>query len=162
MTAAAGAVLDLLFGDPQGFWHPVQGIGTLISAFEKVLRRLFAIPPRREGQEVPDQDFAIRERIAGTLMVILVLAVSTGVIFFLLQLCAHLMTMFHPIVHRYMLLSLHQIFPLVPALQTRHLHHPLLQNIQKSVLQDWIIVLYPTVRQQTCMLHRDPDILMQG
>ena len=59
------AAVDLLIGDPHRLWHPVQGIGTLISAFEKVLRRLFAIPPRREGQEERDQDFAIRERIAG-------------------------------------------------------------------------------------------------
>ena len=81
------AAVDLLIGDPQRLWHPVQGIGTLISASEKVLRKLFAIPPRREGQEVPDQDFAIRERIAGALMVFLVLGVSIMAVVFLLALC---------------------------------------------------------------------------
>ncbi len=81
------AAVDLLIGDPHRLWHPVQGIGTLISAFEKVLRRLFAIPPRREGQEERDQDFAIRERIAGALMVFLVLVVSIMAVVFLLALC---------------------------------------------------------------------------
>ena len=81
------AAVDLLIGDPHWLWHPVQGIGTLISVFEKMLRRLFAIPPQREGQEERDQDFAVRERIAGALMVFLVLAVSIMAVAFLLALC---------------------------------------------------------------------------
>ena len=84
------AAVDLLIGDPHWLWHPVQGIGLLISAFEKILRRLFAIPLHREGQDERDQGFAIRERIAGTLMVFLVLAVSTAAVIFLLALCGRI------------------------------------------------------------------------
>ena len=52
------AAVDLLIGDPQRLWHPVQGIGLLISSFEKILRRLFSIPPRHEGQEERGQGFS--------------------------------------------------------------------------------------------------------
>ena len=84
------AAVDLLIGDPHGLWHPVQGIGLLISAFEKILRRLFAIPPRGEGREERDRNFAIRERAAGALMVFLVLTVSVATVFFLLALCGRI------------------------------------------------------------------------
>ena len=72
------AAVDLLLGDPHWLWHPVQGVGSLISLFEKILRRIFDIPPSREGNS------HARERIAGTLMVLLVLAVSTGLVIILL------------------------------------------------------------------------------
>ena len=42
------AAVDLAVGDPPGLWHPVQGIGALISRTESVLRRLFKIPPGKE------------------------------------------------------------------------------------------------------------------
>ena len=35
------AAVDLLIGDPHWLWHPVQGVGSLISFFEKILRRIF-------------------------------------------------------------------------------------------------------------------------
>lgn len=38
---AAGFLLDLLFGDPKGLYHPVCLIGNLIAALEKGIRRLF-------------------------------------------------------------------------------------------------------------------------
>ena len=44
------AAVDLLIGDPHWLWHPVQGVGSLISFFEKILRRIFAVPPRREAR----------------------------------------------------------------------------------------------------------------
>ncbi len=128
------AVVDLLIGDPHWLWHPVQGVGTLINFFEKILRAIFAVPPREErpgkGKEEgpgerkgkrldkgddgrpgkgkdgrpgkgkdgrpgkgkksadsPDAGFQTRERIAGLLMVICVLAVSTGAVIALLILC---------------------------------------------------------------------------
>ena len=82
------AAVDLLIGDPHWLWHPVQGVGTLISFFEKILRRIFAVPPRPEqpGKE-EEPGFHTRERIAGVIMVLLVLAVSTGLILFLLAVC---------------------------------------------------------------------------
>jgi adenosylcobinamide-phosphate synthase len=109
------AAVDLLIGDPYWLWHPVQGVGTLISLFEKILRRLFSVPPRREapgnpevkeekGEEKEEKEkkekevlpasaekrFHTRERIAGTLMVLLVLAVSTGLIILLLIMCGRI------------------------------------------------------------------------
>ena len=42
------AIVDLAVGDPPGLWHPVQGIGALISRTESVLRRLFKIPVGKE------------------------------------------------------------------------------------------------------------------
>ena len=46
--------------------------------------------PGRTRDSGSAKSIRIRERIAGTLMVILVLAVSTGIIFFLLQLCGRI------------------------------------------------------------------------
>ena len=78
------AAVDLLIGDPHWLWHPVQGVGTLISFFEKILRRIFAVPPCSE------RNSHTRERIAGALMVLLVLAVSTGLIFILQTACGRI------------------------------------------------------------------------
>ena len=104
------AAVDLLLGDPHWLWHPVQGVGTLISFFEKILRRIFAVPPRPERAGKPQEEkvqkgkedkktelpspaesgFRTRERIAGALMVLLVLAVSTGLIFILQTACGRI------------------------------------------------------------------------
>ena len=45
---AAGFLLDLLFGDPKGLYHPVCLIGNLIAALEKGIRRLF--PKTKDGE----------------------------------------------------------------------------------------------------------------
>lgn len=55
-----GFLLDLLLGDPHRFPHPVRAIGFLIAQGETVLRNLL---PRRE-------------RLAGTILVILITSVS--------------------------------------------------------------------------------------
>lgn len=59
-----GYVLDLMIGDPHGIWHPVIGIGKLISKTEKRLRKLLGQGKRRE-------------KVAGVLLVIIVCTVST-------------------------------------------------------------------------------------
>jgi len=69
-----GFGIDLILGDPHGFPHPVIAIGRLISALEKLLRRLF---PATRGEE----------RLAGGVLWVLTAAVSTGVPFLLLWLC---------------------------------------------------------------------------
>ena len=46
LAIALGFVLDWIFGDPVGVWHPVCAIGSLISGTEKLLRRLFPATPR--------------------------------------------------------------------------------------------------------------------
>ena len=58
-----GCLLDLCFGDPRWLWHPVCGIGSLISWLEKKLRKMF---PKGE----------MGEKRAGLCLVILVLLVT--------------------------------------------------------------------------------------
>ncbi len=70
----AGFGMDLLLGDPHGFPHPVIAVGKLISALEKLLRRLF--PATRNG-----------ERLAGGILWVLVVSVSAGIPALLLWLC---------------------------------------------------------------------------
>ena len=61
-----GFVLDLLVGDPHSIPHPVVGIGKLISALEKLLRRL--CPKTESG-----------EKLAGGILWCLVVLISTAV-----------------------------------------------------------------------------------
>ena len=68
------AAVDLLIGDPQWLWHPVQGIGTLISAGEKGLRRLFRVPFPGDRRDPG------REHAAGAALVLLILLVSVGAV----------------------------------------------------------------------------------
>lgn len=71
------ALTDLAIGDPHGLWHPVQGIGALIGASERMLRAAFKVPTAGDPAGVaPDQSH--RERIAGAVLVLIVLTVSTG------------------------------------------------------------------------------------
>lgn len=43
-----GFLLDLLLGDPQTWWHPVRGIGWMISKWEGLLRKAF--PGTQKGE----------------------------------------------------------------------------------------------------------------
>lgn len=61
-----GFLLDLILGDPHWLWHPIRGIGNLISVTEKLLRRIF--PKTKQG-----------ELLAGVLLVILVVGISAGI-----------------------------------------------------------------------------------
>ncbi len=45
---AIGFLLDLLLGDPHGWYHPVRSIGSLISRSEKIIRK--AVPATRAGE----------------------------------------------------------------------------------------------------------------
>ncbi len=66
-----GFLLDMIFGDPNFFLHPVRLIGGLVSITEKALRRIF--PKNKTG-----------ETVGGALMVIIVTAVSGAVPFVIL------------------------------------------------------------------------------
>ena len=68
-----GFLLDMIFGDPNFFLHPVRLIGGLVSITEKALRRIF--PKNKTG-----------ETVGGALMVIIVTAVSGAVPFVILLL----------------------------------------------------------------------------
>jgi adenosylcobinamide-phosphate synthase len=48
IALTAGFLLDLLLGDPKGWWHPVISIGALITRTEKMMRRLLAQSPAGE------------------------------------------------------------------------------------------------------------------
>lgn len=63
-------ILDLILGDPHGLWHPVQGIGALITRTEKWLRRAFRI------QEEAEENMR-RKRMAGVCLVVVVIAFCT-------------------------------------------------------------------------------------
>lgn len=69
-----GFVMDWIIGDPHSIPHPVVGIGKLISATEKVVRRIF--PKTAAG-----------ERVAGGVLWLFVATVSTAVVWLLLRLC---------------------------------------------------------------------------
>ena len=71
-----GAVIDMLVGDPHWLPHPVVLMGKLISALEKLLRRMF--PKTKRG-----------ENIAGGVLWVLVSLVSFLVPAALLMLCYH-------------------------------------------------------------------------
>lgn len=75
-----GSILDFILGDPRGIWHPVQGIGWVISRLERILRRIF--PSGKTG-----------ERWAGGLLVILTLLISVGLPALLLL----LLSFIHPL-----------------------------------------------------------------
>ena len=74
LAVAAAFCLDLLFGDPRWLYHPIRLIGNLISLLERILRRIF--PKNKKG-----------ERAAGTILAILVIALSGGVPFVVLFFC---------------------------------------------------------------------------
>lgn len=67
-----GFLLDLLFGDPHWLYHPVRAIGAVISRTEKALRCLMRLSPSREEQK-------IKKRIAGVILVVIVLVLSVGI-----------------------------------------------------------------------------------
>ena len=70
-----GFALDLLFGDPHWLPHPIRWIGHLVSATERLLRRIFGKTPRSE-------------RIAGVFLVIVVAGIALASSVLLLKLCA--------------------------------------------------------------------------
>jgi adenosylcobinamide-phosphate synthase len=65
-------LLDALVGDPHWLWHPVQGIGWLISALEKTLRKAFSV---RDGRE---EDIG-KKRAAGVILAVLVPLITLAV-----------------------------------------------------------------------------------
>lgn len=69
-----GFIIDLFLGDPHSIPHPVAGIGRLITFLDKTLRRIF--PKTVRG-----------ENIAGGVLWLIVVSVSTAVPFLLLWLC---------------------------------------------------------------------------
>lgn len=63
---------DALVGDPRGWWHPVIGIGWLISGGERILWRVFSLSPEPE-------EMRGRKRLAGGILAAAVIAISCAV-----------------------------------------------------------------------------------
>jgi adenosylcobinamide-phosphate synthase len=68
--------MDLMLGDPNYSWHPIRLIGKLITAMEKLLRKLF--PKTKQG-----------ELVAGVFLVCIVIGISTSIPLFLLSTLYH-------------------------------------------------------------------------
>lgn len=73
LAVVCGFLLDLILGDPRWLYHPVRIIGNGITLLEKILRKIF--PKTKIG-----------ERMAGGLLVVLIVAFSAGIPCLLLSL----------------------------------------------------------------------------
>lgn len=67
-----GFVLDLIFGDPLWLWHPVMGIGKVITWTDQFLRKILSIQEEKEADRV-------KKRAAGVWLVLITLTVSAAV-----------------------------------------------------------------------------------
>lgn len=66
IALSLGIVLDFIIGDPHGWWHPVMGIGKVITGTEKTVRKIF--PKTKRG-----------ERVAGAALTVTVIVISVGI-----------------------------------------------------------------------------------
>lgn len=67
-----GFVLDLIFGDPQGLWHPVMGIGSIISKTEKRLWKIGKLGEEREADKG-------KKLAAGGVLAVVTVVLSVGI-----------------------------------------------------------------------------------
>lgn len=83
-----GFIVDRLVGDPHSLWHPVQGIGKLIEVLERGLRKLFGIEwnsekgrvrRKKNTRKLSASSVKRRSRIAGVLLAVIVVLISTFV-----------------------------------------------------------------------------------
>lgn len=79
-------LLDMMLGDPHFLWHPVKGMGSIISVLEKALYKVFRIRKDRQADQK-------KKLTAGFLLVLITLAVSVGVPFAVLVIAQRI----HPV-----------------------------------------------------------------
>ena len=65
-------ILDLFFGDPHSWFHPVMAMGRAIEWLEKILKKVFWISEEAEGD-------IVKKRIAGGILVVIMLVVFTAI-----------------------------------------------------------------------------------
>ncbi|ETP73702.1 cobalamin biosynthesis protein CobD [Lachnospiraceae bacterium JC7] len=70
MILIMALILDLVFGDPHNWFHPVMAMGRAIEWLEKTLRKIFKI------SDEPEED-KTKKRIAGGILVLIMLVVFT-------------------------------------------------------------------------------------
>lgn len=75
---AAAVLLDYLFGDPHGWYHPVQAIGALISFLEKRLTAIFHLSVRKEED-------CEKKLLAGAILVLMTVFFTTGIVWIFLH-----------------------------------------------------------------------------
>lgn len=105
IVIVAAFILDLILGDPHFLWHPVQGMGYIIKYLERILRTLFGIRDDRELDKA-------KKRIAGGIMVVLVIILSVLPVYLILKLA--------DIIHPYVRVSV-EIIMCYQMLATRSL-----------------------------------------
>lgn len=76
-------LLDLLLGDPHRLWHPVRGMGSVISGTERLLGKVMKIKPGREEDKE-------KKLAAGGILVFVTLFLSVGIPAVFLLLVRHL------------------------------------------------------------------------
>ena len=65
-------ILDLIFGDPHNWFHPVMAMGRAIEWLEMILRKACGISEEREKD-------IVKKRIAGGILVVIMLVVFTAI-----------------------------------------------------------------------------------
>lgn len=68
----AAFLLDFLLGDPHFLWHPVRGMGRIISGMEGLLRKGMKLSADRESDKE-------KKTAAGVILVLVTLLLSTGI-----------------------------------------------------------------------------------
>lgn len=79
LALALGFITDLILGDPRVIYHPIRMVGNLIALLERALRRLFRVVREEQTEEIRDAWFCGRELLAGILLAVLVILISSGV-----------------------------------------------------------------------------------
>ncbi len=72
MILIMALILDLVFGDPHNWFHPVMAMGRAIEWLERVLRRGLKISDDPEADKT-------KKRIVGGILVIVVICIFTAV-----------------------------------------------------------------------------------
>lgn len=72
LTVVIGFGLDLILGDPQRLWHPVMGIGRIISGTEKRLRKIGKLKEEKEADKE-------KKLTAGGVLVLVTVVLSVGI-----------------------------------------------------------------------------------
>jgi len=92
--------LDLIFGDPHWFPHPVRFIGWLISRTEKILRKVV-----NNGKELNPDMTARKERCAGIILAVFVISVVFLIVYIILQAATAVSPLLFHIINIYFIYS---------------------------------------------------------
>lgn len=83
LTIPVAYILDLVFGDPRWFPHPVKLIGKTVEILENFLMKIFANPVRDE--HIPDSN-GVNQKTGGTVLAFLIIGGTFYVTFLIIKL----------------------------------------------------------------------------